>query len=142
PGLGLKFLLPKELTQFVDRENQDFYQRARLDKQNLVPSLNWTGEALYDVVNTRIAACSDKRPPAKLLDLLDESITERRLFDALQALRVPRHVFRFLYRVVSSHCNEHSQDAPSYRVSNAVFEAEFAVYRKELDAADRGLAVG
>ncbi len=49
PGIGFKLLLPIELSQYIDREDRDFYQRARLDKQNLIPSLEWTGEALYDV---------------------------------------------------------------------------------------------
>ena len=142
PGLGIKFLLPAELTQFIDREDRDFYQRARLDKQNLVPSLNWTGPALYDLANTRIAACSSVEPPKKLTALLDESISVNRLFESLQMLRVPRHMFRFIYRAIVSHCNHHSDDAPEWRISAADFESEFAVYRREQDAADRGLASG
>ncbi len=142
PGLGIKFLLPRELSHFVDRESQEFYQRARLDKQNVVPSLQWTGQALYDVANTRIAACSDREPPARLVDLLDPTLPERRLFDALQSLRVPRHVFRFLYRLISTHCNLHTQDAPSYRIAIDTFESELAVFRRELEAAERGLAAG
>jgi hypothetical protein len=46
PGLGLKLLLPIELAAYVDKEDRDFYQRARLDKQNMVPSLEWTGQSL------------------------------------------------------------------------------------------------
>ena len=44
PGIGFKLLLPIELSRFIDREDRDFYQRARLDKQNMIPSLEWTGE--------------------------------------------------------------------------------------------------
>ena len=95
PGMGIKFMLPDELNHFIEREDRDFYQRARLDKQNVVPSLDWTGQALFDLANARIAACSDRSPAAQLTDLLDEQITEQRLFDALQSLRVPRHVFKF-----------------------------------------------
>jgi len=58
PGLGVKLMLPVELTRFIDREERDFYQRARLDKQNMIPAFEWTGEALYDVTNARIRACS------------------------------------------------------------------------------------
>ena len=142
PGLALKFMLPQELSQFISRETQDFYQRARLDKQNVVPSLAWTGEALYDLINARLAACSHRNPPARLTDLVDESITERRLFDALQSLRVPRHAFKFLYRAISTHVNQHSQEAPAYRLSANTFESELAVYRREQEAADQGLAAG
>ena len=58
PGLGIKLMLPIELTRFIDREERDFYQRARLDKQNMIPSFEWSGEALYDVTNARIRACA------------------------------------------------------------------------------------
>ncbi len=49
PGMGFKLLLPAELIHFVDREDRDFHQRARLDKQNLIRSLEWTGQSLYDL---------------------------------------------------------------------------------------------
>ena len=76
PGIGFKLLLPIELAYFIEREDRDFYQRARLDKQNMVPSLEWTGEALYDVANARIKACADARHDRRRCkDLFDESIT-------------------------------------------------------------------
>ncbi len=34
--VGLKMLLPDQLLHFMERENADFHQRARMDKQNLV----------------------------------------------------------------------------------------------------------
>ncbi len=81
PGLGFKLLLPIELSRFIEREERDFYQRARLDKQNMIPSLEWTGEALYDVANARSALAptqrrrhvQDRRPhaprPVRRIDL-------------------------------------------------------------------------
>ena len=138
-GIGIKFLLPIELTQFIDREGRDFYQRARLDKQNMIPSLRWTGAALYDVANARLAACSEGNPPPTLADLLDESLTENRLFEAFQSLRVPRHMFKFLYRAIMTHCNQHSGQDPSYRISSETFESELALYRRDQEAAERGL---
>ena len=136
---ALKFMLPSELNQFIDREDRDFYQRARLDKQNVVPSLDWTGPALYDLANARLAACGDRDPAPKLTDLLEESIDEQRIYDALQSLRVPRHMFKFLFRAINAHCNRHSGDHPEYRISSEVFESELAIYRREQDAAARGL---
>lgn len=141
-GFGIKFLLPRELSAFIDRADTDFYQRARLDKQNLVPSLDWTGEALFDLANARLAACSNREIKPKLTDLFDQHVTQQRLFDALRALKVPRHVFRFLYRLFVAHCNKHSDDAPAWRIGSETFETEFALYRREQDAADRGLASG
>ena len=58
PGLGLKLLLPIELADFVQREDRDFFQRARLDKQNMIPSLEWTGQSLFDLANARVQACA------------------------------------------------------------------------------------
>ncbi len=43
PGMGVKLLLPIELERGLDRQDHDFHQRARLDKQNLIRSLEWTG---------------------------------------------------------------------------------------------------
>src|SRR5690606_33623996 len=51
PGVGLKLLLPDDLVGFLDREDRDFHQRARLDKQNLIRSLAWTGQSLWDLTN-------------------------------------------------------------------------------------------
>ena len=90
PGVGIKLLLPIELAQYIDREDRDFYQRARLDKQNMVPSLEWTGEALFDVASARLKACALPGRSPTLRDLFDESIDDRRLTSAFRSLRVPR----------------------------------------------------
>ena len=71
PGLGLKLLLPIELERLLDRESRDFHQRARLDKQNLIRSLGWTGQSLYDMANARIAACAAEGRSPKITDLFD-----------------------------------------------------------------------
>ncbi len=54
---GLKLLLPLELNHLLHRESSDFFQEARLDKQNLVDRLTWSGTTLYDLCNTRLKAC-------------------------------------------------------------------------------------
>jgi hypothetical protein len=142
PGMGLKIMAPIELTRFVDREDRDFYQRARLDKQNMVASFEWTGEALYDVANARLAACAADGSAPKLRDLLETSITDRRIIDALRTLRTPRHLFKFLYRLFVSHCHAHVDVEPSWKVSAETFEATLAVYVRDQDAFDRGLGAG
>ncbi len=142
PGLGIKLLLPIELARFVERENRDFYQRARLDKQNMVPSLLWTGEALYDVANDRLRACAaDGRAP-KLRDLFDGSIDDRRLIESLRTLRVPRHLFKFLYRLLVAHTSAHTDDEPVWQVNRATFESTLALYQRDQDAFDRGVGAG
>jgi hypothetical protein len=156
PGLGFKLLLPIELWRFIEREEREFYQRSRLDKQNMIPSLEWTGEALYDVANARIRACADRGanfPPAQggvgagasvnghpvLRDLLDESLSDRQIIDALRSLRVPRHLFKFMYRLLVAHCNAHTDDAPVWRIPAPLFESTLSLYRRDQDAFDRGV---
>lgn len=140
-GIGVKLLLPIELQQFVERENKEFYQRARLDKQNMIPSLQWTSEALYDVASARIQAVSNGEAPS-VQDLFDEGISKQRLFDAFRSLRVPRHLFKFLYRLLVAHCNNYTDQDPSYKISSQTFESTLAVYLREQDAFDRGLGAG
>jgi hypothetical protein len=142
PGLGLKLLLPIELSEYVQNEGHDFFQRARLDKQNMIPSLEWTGAALYDLANARVAACAKEAASPKLQDMFDSSITSSRLIDAFGALRVPRHLFKFLYRLLVAHCQSFVDSNPSWHISPATFESQLALYRRDKEAVDRGLSVG
>jgi hypothetical protein len=142
PGVGIKLLLPIELAQFIEREDRDFYQRARLDKQNMIPSLEWTGEALYDVASARLKACALPGRSPSLSELFDESIDERRLMSAFRGLRVPRHLFKFMYRLFVAHCNAHTDEAPSWKISSERFESVLALYSRDQDAFDRGLRAG
>lgn len=139
PGVGLKLLLPVELSEYIHREDRDFYQRARLDKQNMIPSLEWSGEALYDVANARIKACARNGKAPSLRDLFDSSVSEQRLMEALRALRVPRHLFKYMYRLLVAHCNAHTDDQPVWKISSDMFESTLAVYRRDQDAMDRGM---
>lgn len=141
PGTGIKMMLPIELRRFVDREDRDFYQRARLDKQNMIPSLQWTGEALYDLASSRIAAVGGDGKSPSLRSIFEESISDQRLVDAFQSLRVPRHLFKFLYRLFVAHCNAFTDDNPSWQISDQLFESILAVYATKIEAADAGVGV-
>ncbi len=142
PGIGFKLLLPIELAQFIEREDRDFYQRARLDKQNLVPSLEWTGEALFDVATARLQACALPGRTPSLRELFDDSIDDRRLTDAFRSLRVPRHLFKFMYRLFVAHCNAYTDESPCWKISSERFESVLALYGRDQDAFDRGLRAG
>jgi hypothetical protein len=142
PGIGFKLLLPIELSYFIDREDRDFYQRARLDKQNMIPSLDWTGESLYDVASARLKACASNGKSPSLRELFDSSVNDRRLIDALRTLRVPRHLFKFLYRVFVAHCSAHTDESPVWQISSATFESALALYQRDQDAFDRGVGAG
>ena len=138
PGMGIKMMLPVELSRFIEREDQEFYQRARLDKQNMIPSLQWTGEALFDLANSRLDACKQEQASPSLPNFFDDSVTKQRLLEGFRSLRVPRHLFKFLYRLLVAHCNAHTDQEPSWKISNHMFESVLAVYQRELEAVDRG----
>jgi hypothetical protein len=142
PGIGFKLLLPIELSHYIDREDREFYQRARLDKQNLIPSLEWTGEALYDLATSRIKACAAPGQSPNLTDLFEPSISQRRIIDAFRGLRVPRHLFKFFYRLLVAHCNAYTDEAPSWKISPERFESVLALYSRDQEAFDRGLRAG
>jgi hypothetical protein len=135
-------MAPIELTRFIDREDRDFYQRARLDKQNMVASFEWTGEALYDVANARLAACAVDGAQPRLRDLIHQAVSDRRIVEALRQLRTPRHLFKFLYRLFVSHCNSHVEGEPVWQIAAETFEATLAVYHRDQDAFDRGMGAG
>jgi hypothetical protein len=140
PGFGIKLLLPAELIEYLNRETRDFHQRARIDKQNLVPSLDWTGEALFDLANARIEACALDGKQPTLRTLFAPEISDQRLIDAFRSLRVPRNLFKFLYRMIVGHCNAHTQSEPVWQIPREAFEASLAVFSREQAAVDRGLA--
>ena len=139
PGIGLKLMLPIELYRFVEKEGSEFYQRARLDKQNLVSTFDWTPEALVDVANARIAACRGEGGRGGLRDWIDPAVGDRRLIEAIGSLRVPRHVFKFLYRLLVAHCHAHSAEQPSWKIGPELFETTLAIYRRDQQMLDRGL---
>lgn len=139
PGIGLKLLLANELVDYLNREDREFHQRARIDKQNMIPSLDWTGEALYDLANARLAACAAEGHTPSLRSLFVPELTDTRLVDAFRSLRVPRNLFKFLYRVIVVHCNSHTDADPVWQISKETFESTLAVYGREQAALDRGL---
>ena len=75
-------------------------------------------------------------------DLFDDTIDDRRLIDAFRALRVPRHLFKFMYRLLVAHASMHTATSPSWRISSETFESALAVHRRDQDAFDRGVRAG
>jgi hypothetical protein len=143
PGIGFKLLLPAEVTYYLKREEKEFYERSRLDKQNLIPSLEWTGESLFDVANDRIRACvkSGDKPPS-VCDLFDESYTQSELIGIFARLRVPRQLFKFLYRLIVDHCNRYTDEAPRWRISRDTVQATLALYLRDIEAFAQGQGTG
>jgi len=146
PGIGVKLLLPIELAYYLEKEDKDFYDRARPDKLNLIKPLRWSGRSLYDLAGDRLRACSvdpsnDGEGP-RLRQLIDEAIPDDSLKDALGNLRTPRQLFRFLHRLVEEHCHRHTEDAPRWSIDADTFRTTFSSYLRDLEAFDRGYGHG
>ena len=144
PGIGFKMLLPRDVVFYLGREEKEFYERSRLDKQNLIKSLEWTGESLYDMATNRIRACLDDggNPTTSIRDLFSDEVTEQELINKFGKLRVPRHLFRFLYGLMTEHCNNATEDSPAWKITHETLETSIERYQRELEAMDRGLGTG
>ncbi len=139
PGFGFKLLLPSDMAPFLQKQERDFYERSRLDKQNLIMSLNWSGESLYDMTNDRIRACSAKEgAPANVQDLFDETVSKGMLIDTFSRLRVPRHLFKFFHKLIVDHCTRFTEDDPKWKIGRDSLQTTLALYLRDLDAFDRG----
>jgi hypothetical protein len=135
PGVGFKLMLPKELHRDVERESTEFHERARLDKQNVIPAFQWTGESLYDLTRARMLACAASGRQVEPKDLFVDAVSYQRLLAVFQGLRVPRHLFRFLYRVLVEHCNKYTDSQPKFQIDVETFESVYAVYSREIERA-------
>ena len=134
PGIGVKLLLPIELAYYLEKEDKEFYDRARPDKLNMIKPLRWTGPSLYDLASDRLRACRPTpRPTAsrrrrmteadgpRLRSFVDDAISDDYLKDALGNLRTPRHLFKFLHRLIEEHCHRHTEDQPRWTVDYDTF---------------------
>ncbi|MDR1485936.1 MAG: hypothetical protein LBT09_14085 [Planctomycetaceae bacterium] len=139
--VGLKLLLPDQLLTYMERESNEFLQRARIDKQNLVRSLEWSGESLFDLLNSRIAACAADGKLPKITDFFSPNLDHNRLVNSFAKLRVPRHLFKFLYKLFAQHVQSYSESEPVWQISETTFETELALYLRNRDAAEKNLGI-
>ncbi len=142
-GLGVKLLLPMELADFLTREDREFLEKSRLDKHNLIRALEWSGESLYDVASDRLSGCrmeGSGEDPIALRDFFEPELSQRDLISSLGQLRVPRHLFKFLHRLMVEHCTRFTDDDPRWKIGSETFHTCHALYLQELNAFDRGLA--
>jgi hypothetical protein len=146
PGIGVKLLLPIELAYYLEKEDKEFYDRARPDKLNLIKPLRWTGPSLYDLASDRLRACrqdpSANGDVPRLRGFIDDAISDDYLKDALGNLRTPRHLFKFLHRLIEEHCHRHTEDAPRWKIDYDTFRTIYAAYIRDLEAFDRGYGHG
>ncbi len=148
-AIGVKLLLPIELRYLLQREPGDFFQEARLDKQNMVDRLTWSGATLYDLCSNRLRACRKGQPhgdhpastrPIQLTDLFEEDVSRQLIIDALDQMHQPRDAFKFLYAVVQEHCRTVSADEASYRIPRLTLETVRRAQAQRVQELHRGLA--
>ena len=122
-GSGIKMLLPAALRNAVFRESHDFFQEARLDKQNMIERLDWTGTMLYDLCNARMQACQKKgTEPLFLIDLFDEDVNKEDIIEGLALMKQPRDAFKFVYQCLTRHCGQTTAEDGNWRIPKIVLQ--------------------
>ncbi len=145
-SMAVKLLLPVELRYQLQRESGDFFQEARLDKQNMIDRLTWSGATLYDLCSNRLRACrrpapgATEPPPIQLTDLFAEDVNRQMVIDALEQMHQPRDAFKFLYAVVQEHCRMVSADEASFRIPRLTLETVRRAQAQRVQELHRGLA--
>ena len=139
-SVGFKLLLPIELSHILRKESADFFLQARLDKQNMIERLEWTGATLYDIASRRVKACASKEAKLeRLTDLFEDDVASQDVMDALDQMSQPRDAFKFLYRVIQEHCSNTSDDAPVYKVPKLVLDQIRKQQSQRVQDLQRGL---
>lgn len=159
-GVGMKLLLPAELRHLLGREQPAFFQTARLDKQNLIDRLSWSGTTLYDLCTQRLNTClgtnangatptapgstqpnnASTPTPITLVDLFEPDVTQQAIIEALEQMHQPRDAFKFLYSVLQEHCRSVPEDRPAYRVPRWVLESVRRQQSQRVQELSRGLS--
>jgi len=142
PGIAIKMMLPIELRYALYGQSRDFFQEARLDKQNMIDRLEWPGEALYDLCNRRLSACANGvgAPIPSLHDFFAEDVSREELVRALDQMRQPRDAFKLLYRTIQRHCTHMPDEAEPWHISRHTLHAVLDQQKERLDALRGGLA--
>ena len=120
-GLAVKLLLPTELRDLAMRESDEFRRSARLDKQNTIEELHWTGPMLAELCDVRLAAAM--RPGSKAVrieDLFDPAVGRDRVAGELERAGNPREAFRLVYAAIQEHLSHAGAD--EHRVSWGALE--------------------
>ena len=143
-GIGIKLLLPIELSYLLQKEGPAFFQEARLDKQNMIEKLSWSGATLYDLCSARLNACASATgsEALTLTSLFEESVTRQTLIDALDQMHQPRDAFKFLYGVVQEHCRLLADDAADFRINQLTLDTVRRTQSQRVQELYRGLTPG
>jgi hypothetical protein len=120
--IGVKMLLPIELSHLLASEDMEFKRQARLDKQNVVNPLKWTGTTLYDLCSWRFKNCQTVEDYIPLDAMFDDDVQSAYLIEALDQMHQPRDAFKFLYAVILEHCRNTPGDSEDYQISRSTLD--------------------
>ncbi len=138
--IAFKLLLPLELRHEVYRQNAAFFQEARLDKQNMIDRLTWSGALLYDLCSARLEVCREPEAPSVLLtDLFEESVTRQDLVDSLDQMRQPRDAFKLMYQCIHDHCANTTEEASSWKIPRLILEQVRRAQVDRIEGLHRGV---
>lgn len=141
PGIGVKMLLPIELRHMLVRESPAFFQEARLDKQNLIERLTWSGATLFDLCTSRLRACQKPGSDAiYLTDLFEPDVSREMVVDALDQMHQPRDAFKFLYSVIQEHCRMIPEDEGKPLIARITLETVRRDQARRVQELYRGLS--
>lgn len=139
-GVGVKLLLPIELRHMLHRESAQFFQEARLDKQNMIDRLTWSGTTLYDLCTMRLQACqSEDAEAVSLTDLFAEDVSREMLIDGLDQMHQPRDAFKFLYQTIQEHCRLVPEEEQNFKIARLTLETVRKQQSQRVQELYRGL---
>ena len=120
-GLAVKLLLPAELGDLFSREDGAFFRAARLDKQNAVERLQWSGSMLSKMCDARIRAASSRPNSAVPIEsMFDANVGRAKIEEALAGCGNPREACRMVYAMLQEHMAH--AEAGAKTISNSTFE--------------------
>ncbi|MEM7261884.1 MAG: hypothetical protein AAF488_07805 [Planctomycetota bacterium] len=136
--IALKMMLPIELRHELHRQSKEFFQEARMDKQNLIDRLDWSGTTLYDLCSTRLRACAEPGTELSLIDLFDDTVNRQDVVDALDQMRQPRDAFKLMYQLVQQHCATATDEEENWQIPKLVLDQVRREQVERLEALHRG----
>ncbi len=141
--VGIKLLLPLELSFQLNKEGPDFYQKARLDKQNKIDPLVWSGATLYDLCGSRLNAVRPLNSERiSMTSLFTEDVDRSMLVDALDQMQQPRDAFKFMYTVIQEHCRLMPEESAEFRIARLTLDNVRREQIRRVQGFSRGVVAG
>jgi len=126
PDLALKLFLPIELDRIYRSATPEQLKRMRLDKSNLVETLDWTGQELIEIASYRIRICSSQSEGLSLWSFFAEDLEKDYVRETLERLGTPRYVLGFLSHAFREYArdlpSDLGDDDPRWRIPRAHFD--------------------